>query len=172
MERISLAQLNNALTTTDSRSQKRLSDEDGLHLTTLLEREQKRWPNQDTAESMEEYLTDFEQLALKYSLQQIREALAELRIDPEQEFFPKPNEVAAAIEGQIHKAAAKSSRRATVKILDEMQGYANEHRKFTTAWLESGLPLAEFCKVWDERKQKCREENAEVIAALKAHVKA
>ena len=49
---------------------------------------------------MEEYLTDFEQLALKYSLQKVEDAISSLRIDPEQEFFPKPNEVAAEIERQ------------------------------------------------------------------------
>ena len=52
---------------------------------------------------MGEYLADFERLALKFSLQKVEDAIAALRIDPEQEFFPKPNEVADEIERQISK---------------------------------------------------------------------
>ena len=100
MERVTEAQLVNASTTTDSRLQKLLSSEDGLGLTSLLEAAQRRWPNQDQQETIEEYLGDYERLTLRYSLRAVQEAMAELRVDPRQEFFPKPNEVAAEIERQ------------------------------------------------------------------------
>jgi hypothetical protein len=35
---------------------------------------------------------------LKYSLQTVEDAIAKLRIDPEQDFFPTPNDVADQIE--------------------------------------------------------------------------
>ena len=144
MEHISRVQLNNDFTTTDLPLQKRLSNEDGSRLTTLLERAQKRWPNQDTAESMEEYLADFEQLALKYSLQKIEVALKALRIDPQQQFFPKPDEVAGEIERQENKRNGENARLSTAKILDEMARERAKHAQFMREWQESGLSLAEF----------------------------
>ena len=47
---------------------------------------------------MGEYLADYEQLILKYSLQKVEDAVAALRINPEQHFFPTPDEVAGKIE--------------------------------------------------------------------------
>jgi hypothetical protein len=79
--------------------QKRLSKEDGLSLMTLLERAQKRWPSQDTAESMEEYLADYEKLALKYSLQTVIEAIDSLRLS-DLHFFPKPDDVVEMIQAK------------------------------------------------------------------------
>ncbi len=49
---------------------------------------------------MEEYLKDYEALALKHSLQRVKEAIAALRIDPNQQFLPRPDEVAAEIDRQ------------------------------------------------------------------------
>jgi hypothetical protein len=46
---------------------------------------------------MEGYLWDFEQLALRYSLNEVRAALAEYRITPGARFFPRPDEIASAI---------------------------------------------------------------------------
>lgn len=40
---------------------------------------------------------DYERLALKFSLQKVIDALYALRIEPEQKFFPKPDEIAAEI---------------------------------------------------------------------------
>lgn len=145
MERITEALLNNALTTTEGHLQRRLSDEDGLNLTAILERAQRRWPNQDTAESMEEYLADFERLSLKYSLQSVEAALEELRIDPEQQFFPRPDEVASEIERQKHKEAASSDRRATLRYFAKMEEEGRKHSAFRRAWMESGLSIGEFC---------------------------
>ena len=119
MQKIGLVQLNNVLIATGRPLQRRLSDADGIGLTVILEKAQRRWPTQDNAESIEEYLTDLEQLSLKYSLRRVAAALEALRIRPEQEFFPKPNEVAGEIEEQMdaeryeqkHKAAAKRCQR-------------------------------------------------------------
>ena len=159
MERITEALQEIVSTSTDLRLQKWLSSDDGLRLTTLLEREQRRWPNQDTSDSMEEYLGDFEKLALKYSLQQIEEALEILRIDPEQAFFPKPNEVAEIIEAERRKAGAKSLYRATLRHLEEMEQAGHEHYKFRLGWDKSGLSLADYCAKLDA------EDNARPCAA-------
>lgn len=56
-----------------------------------------RYPAQDLSDSMEGYLWDFEQLALRYSLKEVRDALAEYRITPGARFFPRPDEIASAI---------------------------------------------------------------------------
>lgn len=146
MERITTAQLNSALTTTEGRLQRRLSNEDGLTLTAILEAAQRRWPNQDTAESMEEYLADFERLTLRYSLPRVEAALAELRIDPNQVFFPRPDEVASEIEWMRSQDAAKLKFTRTQKYLDYMREEAVKHYEFKKAWLASGLTLADFCK--------------------------
>ena len=100
MEKISLAQLNSALTLTAQSLQKSLSSEDGMYLLALLNQTAKRYPNQDLAGTgaLSEYIKDFEQLSLKYSLREVDDAIAALRIDPEQDFFPTPNEVAAKIQ--------------------------------------------------------------------------
>ena len=145
MERITEAQLNNALTTPEGRLQKRLSSEDGSTLTILLEKTLRRYPNQDAAETIAEYLADFEQLALKYSLLKIEAALKALRIDPQQQFFPKPDEVAGEIERQENKRNGENARLSTAKILDEMARERAKHAQFMREWQESGLSLAEFC---------------------------
>jgi hypothetical protein len=58
----------------------------------------RRFPTQDQGESIAEYFADFEQLAVKHGIERLSEAVKLLRVDPEQEFFPKPNEVARKIE--------------------------------------------------------------------------
>jgi hypothetical protein len=100
LEKVSRELLDSALTKPDSQLQRRLPSEELEALGILLERTARRYPSQENGESMEEYLTDFEQLAVKYSLLKVEDAIAVLRIDPEQEFFPKPNEVAREIERQ------------------------------------------------------------------------
>jgi hypothetical protein len=87
-----------------------------MELVVLVEQTAKRYPNQ---ESMEGYLQDFEQVALKYSLPRFRDALAALRIKPGQGFFPRPDEVAAEIEAGMNarraaqEQASRARRRAT-----------------------------------------------------------
>jgi hypothetical protein len=46
---------------------------------------------------MEGFLWDYEQLALRYSLDEVQGALAEWRITPGARFFPRPDEIASAI---------------------------------------------------------------------------
>lgn len=100
MEKLTRAQLNNALMATDAPLQRRLSNADGLHLSSLLEKAQRRWPNQDNSETIEEMLADFESLSLKYSLPIVEAAIERLRIAPSQRFFPTPSDVAEEIEAK------------------------------------------------------------------------
>ena len=115
MEQISQAQLNNALIATGRPSQRRLSDADGISLTAILEKTQRRWPTQDNAESIEEYLTDLEQLSLKYSLRRVAAALEALRVKPGQSFFPRPDEIAGEIEEQMDAERYEQERKAAAK---------------------------------------------------------
>ena len=99
MERISsIVQRSNGLTETSGQLAMRLPQEESLALGVLLAQTAKRYPNQELTESMGEYLADYEQLSLKYSLQKVEDAVAALRIDPEQRFFPTPDEVAQKIK--------------------------------------------------------------------------
>jgi hypothetical protein len=100
LERITKAQLNNALTPVAAPLQKRLSSEDSSTLIALMEGLMRRYPSQDVSETAEEYLADYEALALKYSVPKVEQAFRALRIDPDQQFFPKPDEVAREIERQ------------------------------------------------------------------------
>ena len=77
----------------------------------------KRWPNQENEDTIAEFLTDFEQLALKYSLQKVIQGIYTLRIDPNQKFFPKPDEVAEEIENQERKIKAEAERAQTQELL-------------------------------------------------------
>jgi hypothetical protein len=43
-------------------------------------------------------MADLEKLALKFSLQDVEDAIGALRIDPEQRFFPTPDDVAEQIK--------------------------------------------------------------------------
>lgn len=95
MERVSEAQLSSALTKTEGQLQRRLPSEEYQALGIMLNQTAKRYPHQDVSESIEEFMKDLEQLALRYSLQSVEDAVAALRVDPVQEFFPRPDEVAA-----------------------------------------------------------------------------
>ena len=97
LEKVNQAQLKNVLTGTEGQLQKRLPEEESKALGMLLERTARRYPNQDLSQTLDEYMVDLEKLALKYSLQSVEDAIAMLRIDPEQEFFPTPDEVAHQI---------------------------------------------------------------------------
>lgn len=98
LTKIDQALLNNALTARDASLQKSLSSEDSSILLALLDSLTRRYPMQDQAESVEEYFKDFEQLAIRKGIEKVQEAIQSLRIDPEQEFFPRPNEIAAEME--------------------------------------------------------------------------
>jgi hypothetical protein len=105
MERISkeqleaaLAQLKQGSTETGSQLQRRLPQEELTALGILLERTARRYPNQDLSETLPEYLTDFEQLAIKHGLGEVEDAIVKLRTDPDFDYFPTPNEVARQIK--------------------------------------------------------------------------
>ena len=100
MERVNLALLTNVLKRDESALQKRVSKEDGSRLMTLLEGLIRRYPSQDLAEALPEYLADYEALTVKFSITKVEKAVSALRIDPEQVFFPRPDEVAKEIERQ------------------------------------------------------------------------
>lgn len=100
LERIKQAPLSSVLTQTSPQLQRRLSDGELEYLAVLVGQMAQRYPAQDLEQSLEGYLADFEQLALKYSLVKVQRAMAELRITPGQKFFPRPDEVATVIEEQ------------------------------------------------------------------------
>ena len=110
MERVSQAQLSNALTAPEQSSPKSLSIVDSSILIELMERLTRRYPAQDQEGSIQEYFLDYERLALKYSLRSVAQALEELRIDSHQGFFPRPDEIAAVIESNIRAETAQRER--------------------------------------------------------------
>ncbi len=101
MEQIDRVSLMNVLVPINAQLQRRLPDAESAELGVLLAQTADRYPAQDLRDSMEGYLWDFEQLALKYSLPKVQAALAALRIRPGQKFFPRPDEVAEEIEAQV-----------------------------------------------------------------------
>lgn len=111
MQRVTRELLNSALTVHEGNSRKSLSKEDSSALIVLMEKATRRWPGQEMEDSIEEFHADYEKLALKYSLRKVQEALDALRIDPRQQFFPRPNEVAAMLEVQRERTVAECQRR-------------------------------------------------------------
>ena len=125
MERLSLAQLSNALTVTEQPSQKLLNASDGQALTALVLQMAERYPSQDLADSIEGYLWDFQQLAVRFGLAAVRESLSELRIRPGQSFFPRPDEVAEEIQHQ---------RERQVRLREIEQGRDRKQAEITRFW--------------------------------------
>ena len=76
-----------------------------MQLAVLLAQMVDRYPAQDLSDSLEGYLWDFEQLALRYSLNEVQAALAEHRITPGAKFFPRPDEIASVIVEQRERQA-------------------------------------------------------------------
>ena len=111
MERISEISIvlqPSALAPTNGRSPMRLPDAQADRLAILLAQMADRYPSQDLADSMEGYLWDYERLALRYSMEDVTEALAEWRITPGAKFFPRPDEIAdslASMRDHRHRAA-------------------------------------------------------------------
>lgn len=98
MEQIDRESLVKVLAPINAPLERRLADAESVELGVLLAQMADRYPAQDLRDSMEGYMWDFEQLALKFSLAEVRTALAELRIRAGQKFFPRPDEVAEVIE--------------------------------------------------------------------------
>ncbi|MDR3798425.1 MAG: hypothetical protein P4K93_09745 [Terracidiphilus sp.] len=99
----------------------------------LLAQMADRYPGQDLRDSMEGYLWDFEQLALKYSLPKVQAALAALRIQPGQRFFPRPDEVAEEIEAQID---VERRQREVRRQLHDRQQQIEEFWCWAPGWME------------------------------------
>lgn len=158
MEQIDRASPVNVSMPTNELSQRRLPDAESVELGVLLAQMAERYPAQDLRDSMEGYLWDFEQLALKYSLAMVRQALAALRIRPGQSFFPRPDEVAEEIEAQL----------AASKLQKEIEGRAERRKKeiedfwnWAPEWMEmTGNSEEELLK----RFPSYRGTNAKVVA--------
>ena len=133
MDHISLALRNSASMAISKRSARLLSDAEFQELQTLVEQTARRYATQDVSESIEGYLQDFEQLCLRYSLPIFRSALGELRISPQQKFFPRPDEVAAEIEAQLEKVR---SARAAELCRNERRRQIEEFWKWAPEWIE------------------------------------
>jgi hypothetical protein len=58
----------------------------------------RRYPSVDQADSVGEYFKDYERLAVSKGIEKVEAAITALRIDPEQIFFPRPDEVAREME--------------------------------------------------------------------------
>lgn len=97
----------NALTTPTQSLTRKLNEKDGAILATLLRQMVPRYPHQDLSESIKGMMHDFERLAIKYGLRQVRDVLADLRIRPGQKFFPQPDQVAEECEAMAKKEQAK-----------------------------------------------------------------
>jgi hypothetical protein len=97
-----------------------------------MEKLARRYPTVDQQSSVREYLADFEKLAIRSSLESVIEAFEELRINPAQEFFPKPDEVAREIQRQRDLKAEDIRLAARGKSLDEWNAHVaaiEEERK-------------------------------------------
>jgi hypothetical protein len=92
-----LAPQKSELTETGAQLQMCLPQEELTALGILLEQTARRFPNQDLRDALPEYLKDLEQLALRYSLRDVEDAITALRTDPDFDYFPTPNEVARKI---------------------------------------------------------------------------
>lgn len=127
MDAIGQVLQNSALLETSRHLQRRLSDADSTVLLVLLGRLTKRYPAQDLAESQEEYLADFEKLAVKYSLPRLEAAIEALRIDPDQVFFPRPDEAAKELERMANAEARERAKRESEALRVEMERTFWEH---------------------------------------------
>ena len=103
LTRISKAQLSNVLTVPAASLQKSLSKEDSTTLLVLMDGLTRRYPSQDQQESIGEFFADFEQLAIQKGMRRVIDAVNALRINPDQRFFPRPDEVAREINRQSLK---------------------------------------------------------------------
>lgn len=118
MERVSRAQLENALTVHEESSPTSLSKEDSFRLLAVMEKLTRRYPSQDQESSIEAYFRDFEELAAKHSLRKVEKAIAALRIKPGQSFFPRPDEVSEEIERQQERSVASDQRQEGAKFTE------------------------------------------------------
>ena len=123
------AQLQNVFSGTSEQLQRRLNDAELQCLAVLVGQMAQRYPSQDLEQSLEGYIADLEQLALKYSLRKVQSALAELRISPGQKFFPRPDEVATVIEEQRERRLTPSAGE-TREYLAKLEQWKGEHAEY------------------------------------------
>jgi hypothetical protein len=116
-------ELKAASTETEWPLQQRLPDEELKGLGVLMEQMMRRWPAQNLEDSIDAFMTDMEQLAIRCGLRRVQEAVAALRIAPEQKFFPRPDEVAKEIEVQRSKLHAAASQRQTQEYLQKLESW-------------------------------------------------
>jgi hypothetical protein len=133
MDKITKAQLESALTATGSQLQRRLPAEEFEALGIAMERLARRYPNQDLALTMGEYLWDYERLSLKYSLPKVMAAIDELRIASDQKFFPRPDEIAAEIDHLAQVEYAKGSRQRMKAYMDYLDAGRRRREEFIKA---------------------------------------
>lgn len=78
-----------------------ISPEDGMACLLLMKQAKDRYPNQQLPEVTQEmYLTEWEELALKYGLHRFREALS--TAIRESKFFPAPEDIREVCEAQAY----------------------------------------------------------------------
>lgn len=162
LSKIDQAQLSSALTVPAASLRKSLSKEDSSALLALMEALARRYPGQDLESTIGEFHRDYEALALKYSLAKMIRAVEELRIDPNQKFFPKPDEIAERIEQRRETGLYADNAARYKKAQAQHEQDRVRIEAFKKAWLESGLTLAEYCKRLDD------EDNAALRDRLQA----
>lgn len=103
---------------------------------------------------MEEYLADFEKLALKYSVLKIEQALDSLRIKAGQKFFPKPDEVAEEIELKREQGIYAADNAAAIHRREREQAEYARNAPWRQRLIASGMTASEFIAFEDAQAQK------------------
>lgn len=128
LERISQAKLSDVLTAPDAQLRRSLPSEELAALGALMESMARRWP-QEVEDSIGTYMADMEQLAIRYRLSRVFDAVQSLRTAPGQKFFPRPDEIADELERQKSKREAA----ADVRRADEYLRWLHERMRICKA---------------------------------------
>jgi len=124
LERINQAELEDVLTTADAPLQKRCSETELRGLGALMESMARRWP-QEIEDSVGAYYVDMKQLVLREGLETVSLAVSDLRVEPGQKFFPRPDEIAH----QIEKLRAKREAQADVNRANRYLDWLHEEQR-------------------------------------------
>lgn len=153
LARVDQAALSSALTGTAGRLQRRLPPEELEALGIMLEAAARRYPNQDLAGAMGEYMADLEKLALKFSLRKVLEAIEHLRIAPGQDFFPSPAQVAQEIVDAQDRSywdrLAEETELRLRRERDERQRLLNDPEEIAWRVAHYGYDVYRFDNVWE-----------------------
>lgn len=99
MERIRAIALRNGSSSLAVRSVERLNDAESEELTVLLDQMAAHYPHQALPDQTGDVWREaIERLAVKFTLQRVRDVLSDFLIAPGQKFFPHPSEIAEALE--------------------------------------------------------------------------